>query len=121
LDAKIEKLDEDGGLHPTILTAGKTWTKRFKKGLLSDFSTATWGKAEQKAEKQRVYDLLDALTKSGVLSVEGASLHVVLAATHCFDKSVLNTLVQVFVFVLERNSFFVLTDVFVLKGQCESD
>ncbi len=54
----------------------------------------TMQKAEQKAEKQRVYDLLDALTKSGVLAVDGASLHVVLMATHQFDKSVLNTLVQ---------------------------
>ncbi len=94
LDSRFEALDEDGALHPTILTAGKVWNKRFKKGLLSDFSTTTLQKAEQKLEKQRVYDLLDALTKSGVLSIEGATLHVVLAATHCFDKSVLNTLVQ---------------------------
>ncbi len=94
LESRFQALDEDGALHPTILSAGKVWNKRFKKGLLSEFSTVSMAKAEQKLEKQRVYDLLDALTKSGVLSMEGASLHVVLAATHMFDKSVLNTLVQ---------------------------
>jgi hypothetical protein len=94
LDAKFEKLDEDSALRPTILSAGNMWKKRFKKGLLADFETATWEQQQQKLEKQRVYDLLDALTKSGVLSIEGASLHVVMAATHCFDKNLLNTLVQ---------------------------
>lgn len=68
--------------------------KRFKKGLLADFSTQTMQKQEQKLEKQRCYDLLDALTKSGCLSIEGATLHVIMAATHCFDKNLINTVVQ---------------------------
>ncbi len=45
-------------------------------------------------EKQACFDFLDALTKSGQLAVEGATLHVVMAATHCFEKNVINTLVQ---------------------------
>jgi len=45
-------------------------------------------------EKNKAFDLLDALTKSGGLSIEYASLHVIVAATHCFDKSVMNTLIK---------------------------
>jgi len=49
---------------------------------------------EQYYERSRAFDLLDALTKSGCLSIEMASLHVIMAATHFFDKSLLDTLVQ---------------------------
>ena len=38
---------------------------------------------------------MDALTRSGVMPVlTGASLHVILCATHCFEKTLMNTLVQ---------------------------
>mmetsp|Transcript_75669 Transcript_75669/g.215372 ORF Transcript_75669/g.215372 Transcript_75669/m.215372 type:complete len:100 (-) Transcript_75669:1048-1347(-) len=49
---------------------------------------------EQKAEKDKAMDLLDALTKSGAIPVENASLHIVMAATHGFDKTVVETVVQ---------------------------
>ena len=42
----------------------------------------------------QAFDLLDALTRSGVVSVDAAELHVVIAATHCFAKSVMQTVVQ---------------------------
>ena len=52
-------------------------------------------KAEQKDAKSKAFDLLDALTRSGVLPIlTGASLHVVLATTHCFDRSLMNTIVK---------------------------
>ena len=50
------------------------------------------GPEDQRLGKQRCYDLLDALTKGGGLSIESATLHVVVAATHVFDKNLLNTL-----------------------------
>ena len=41
---------------------------------------------------QKVTSLLRA--RSGSLAVEDASLHVVVAATHCFDKTLVDTLVE---------------------------
>ena len=47
-----------------------------------------------KIEKNRAYDLIDSLTNSGVLTLDGCSLHVMLCATHCFDKTLLNVIVR---------------------------
>lgn len=52
------------------------------------------GAAEQKAEKDAAFDLLDAVTMSGALPLSHATLHVVVAAIHCFDKTVTETVVQ---------------------------
>jgi len=38
--------------------------------------------------------LCDSLTRAGVLPIDSAELHVLLAATHCFDSSLINTVVQ---------------------------
>ena len=50
---------------------------------------------EQEKERNQAFDLLDALTRSGALSVDEASLHVVIATTHCFDNSIMDTIIQV--------------------------
>merc|ERR1712159_905759 len=65
-----------------------------QKALLESPITSSLGKDEQKKEKDAAFDLLDALTKSGAVPVEGASLHIVVAATHCFDKTITETVVQ---------------------------
>jgi len=52
------------------------------------------GAEEQRVNKNKAFDLLDALSKSGVLPIQQASLHVLLAATHCFDKTLMDTVVQ---------------------------
>lgn len=95
MDAKFEALDTDGALRPTIISPGDVWTKRAQKALLQakPVETQLTGDA-QKREKDATFDLLDALTKSGALQVDCASLHVVVAATHCFDKTVTETVVQ---------------------------
>ena len=52
--------------------------------------------------EQQCWDLLDALSKSGALSVEHAALHVVVASSHVFDRSVMDTLVKDNVNPIER-------------------
>jgi hypothetical protein len=94
LDRKLEALDEDGALRATILNPGDTWTRTAQKGLLSAPAESTLAAKEQKDEKNRAFDLLDALSKSGALPIEDASLHVVIAATHCFDQTLLATVIE---------------------------
>jgi len=38
--------------------------------------------------------LIDALSRSGGLVLESSDLHVIVAATHAFDKTLVNTVVQ---------------------------
>ena len=94
LDQKFEALDTDGALRATIINPGEPWTRTAQKGLLGAAKTARLSASEQTTEKHRAFDLLDALTKSGALPIDDASLHVVLAATHCFDKTLLDTVIQ---------------------------
>jgi hypothetical protein len=95
LDQKCQVLDEDNALRPTTISTGGAWCLKFQKGLLSKPETRTLHLEQQDEEKARAFDLLDALSRSGTLDIQAASLHVILAATHCFDKTLMNTIVQV--------------------------
>lgn len=94
MDERFERLDTDNQLRPTIISPEGSWTKRAQKALLASPTTSTLSADDQKKEKDAAFDLLDALTKSGVIPIDHASLHIVVAATHCFDKTVTETVVQ---------------------------
>jgi len=94
LDRKLDLLDEDSTLRPTILNLGKTWTREARESLLSEPEEAILGGKQQETERNKAFDLLDALSKSGALTIDDASLHVVIAATHSFDKTLLETVIQ---------------------------
>lgn len=94
LDQRFEKLETGGALRAAILTLQGDWQKKSQKALLAQPSTTSLGVDEQKQEKEAAFDLLDALTKSGALPLVNASLHVVVAAVHCFDKTVTETVIQ---------------------------
>lgn len=93
LDEMFERLDDDNALCTTTIKPGKIWTKKFNENLLADQSTTTLTTEQQKTEKNRAYDLLDAITRSGDLIIENANLHIVCAATHCFGESLMNTVI----------------------------
>jgi hypothetical protein len=94
VEAKMAELDEDNKLRPTIINTGSTWSKKFQKDLLSESKEETLYTKQQGDEKDKAFDLLDALSRSGCLAVDHASLHVVIASTHCFDKTLMATLIQ---------------------------
>jgi hypothetical protein len=94
LDEKFEELDVDAALRPTIINLGTTWTKKYYESLLAKQSTSVMSTAEQSTARDGAYDLLDALTRSGVLAFDAAELHVLIAATHCFDKNLIDTVIQ---------------------------
>jgi len=94
LDQNFEALDLDAALHSTIITAGLNWTKKYQKALLSPMTSVAMDTDKQKEERNTAFDLLDALSRSGVLDVNEAEFHVVLAATHCFDQTLMDTLIK---------------------------
>ena len=94
LDSTFEKLDDDNAMHPTIINVGSTWTKKYQKALLAEPASETLSKDKQESERNRAFDLLDALSRSGVLPIDEASLHVVIASTHTFDKTLMKTVIQ---------------------------
>merc|ERR1712176_796640 len=94
MDKSFEKMDVDSALRPTIISPSGAWTKQAQKALLASPTVSALNSNEQKKEKDAAFDLLDALTKSGALPIKHASLHIVVAATHCFDKTVTETVVQ---------------------------
>jgi hypothetical protein len=102
LEEMCAKYDPDSCVRSTIINPGSSWTKNSQAGLLGKPTYSTLLSEEQNKKKEAAFDLLDALTRSGALSIEHASLHVVIAATHCFDQSVMDTLVQKNVNPIER-------------------
>jgi hypothetical protein len=96
LDARYETADVAKAAHlrPTIISASTNWTKTSQAGLLSKPQTTTMSLDETKTAKRSAFDLLDCLSRSGALPMKHAELHVVIAATHCFDRTLLNTVVQ---------------------------
>jgi hypothetical protein len=114
LDRRFQELDEDSALRPTIITPGKVWTLRRQKSLLSKAEESTLRKEGQREERDRAFDLLDALSRSGSLPIDAASLHVVVAATHGFDKTLTQTVIQQSVNPIEkveRSSLIIATTV----------
>lgn len=94
MDEKFEKLDPDSSLRPTIITPGNAWRKTSQPKLLGEKKTEELGEDGQRRMKMEAFDLLDAITKSGALPLSHAILHIVVAATHCFDKTVTETVIQ---------------------------
>ena len=93
LDAKLLSLDKDSAVRPTRIDVGKVWTRRAQRALLAKPTSSTLGTDEQKQEKEKAFDLLDALSRSGDMPFDCAALHVILAVTHCFDASLMDTVV----------------------------
>lgn len=94
MDEQFEKLDPDSSLRPTIITPANAWRKTSQPKLLGEKKTEELGEDGQRRMKMEAFDLLDAITKSGALPLSHATLHIVVAATHCFDKTVTETVIQ---------------------------
>jgi hypothetical protein len=91
IDAKFEALDEDGAVRPTKVLLGEVWRKKFQKALLAKPTETSLGKDQLRTEKNKAFDLLDALSKSGALPLGNCQLHVLIVVTHCFDRTLMET------------------------------
>merc|ERR1719174_798732 len=96
LDAAYLRLDRDGTLRPTTIKVapGAAWTKTSVDSLLSSPVTSTMDATALGKERSAAFDLLDALSLSGEISVDCAELHVVVAATHRFARTLVDTVIM---------------------------
>lgn len=94
LDAKFDEFDEDSALHPTTMKVGDNWTRKSYKNLLCKASVETITKQGQEHEKNKAFELLDALSRSGSLPLLCTEIHAIVGATHCFDLNIMDTVIQ---------------------------
>lgn len=93
-DKKFLEFDPDSALRPTIIKPQNRWTLKSRKNLLTEAQTRELAKDDLKKERAKAFDLIDALTKSGELPFTDSSFHVVIASTHGFVKSLVDTIIQ---------------------------
>jgi hypothetical protein len=94
LDAKFDVHDVDSALRATIIKTDQDWKRLRQENLLTKAKESTLRPEQIKSEKDKAFDLLDALSRSGSLPIACAELHVVVAVTHCFEKDVMGTVIK---------------------------
>ena len=94
IEANFEALGQNDCVRPIIVKPGEVWSKESKPGLLSPMRTAVLTQKEQGKEKEGAFGLLDSLTRSGVLDLRGAEMHVFVGASHTFDKTLFDVVIE---------------------------
>lgn len=93
LDGAVEKSGVGSALRSTTIKTGDDWVRNRQENLLTGPKRQSLSAEEVKKERNKAFDLLDALSRSGSLPIAYNELHVVVAVTHCFDKDVMSTVV----------------------------
>ncbi|KAJ3185635.1 hypothetical protein HDU87_000259 [Geranomyces variabilis] len=86
--------DAASAVRPTIISLGDTWTRTRASSVLAQRVTEDLTAATRREEKNAAFDLLDALSRSGAEPLRFVHLHVVCAATHAFDETLLDTVLK---------------------------
>ena len=95
LDAAVEKADNTSALRSTIIKTGQEWVRNRQENILAAVKRNELSNDKDlKQEKDKAFDLLDALSRSGSLSIKSSELHVIVAVTHCFEKDIIGTIIQ---------------------------
>ncbi|KAL3793709.1 hypothetical protein ACHAW5_008056 [Stephanodiscus triporus] len=92
LDEAIEKCAQSTALRSTTIKTGN-WRRSRQENLLTNPKQMQLSKDDTKKERNKAFDLLDALSRSGCFPIAYSDLHVIVAVTHCFDKDVMSTVV----------------------------
>lgn len=94
LDKSIELYDKDGALRSTTINTSDRWTRNRQENLLTKPTTQILGLKDIKTEKEKAFDLLDALSRSGSLPIAYSELHVIICVTHRFENDVMGTVIR---------------------------
>jgi hypothetical protein len=120
LDCAIDKYAQSNALRTTTIKAG-TWSRNRQSNLLSNPKLMQLNVDDMKSEKNKAFDLLDALSRSGSLSIEYSELHVIVTVTHCFDKDIMSTVVCDNVNPIEKLELSTLLVASVIHGKSIKD
>ena len=93
LDGRYSVFDEDHAVRAALIKLGSEWTLT-SKNLLRKEDSKTLGTKQQAVQKNKAFDLLDALSRSGSLQMEHVDLHLVVASSHSFHQSMMDTIVR---------------------------
>lgn len=94
LNQVLEQYDEDNAVRTTTIKAGDHWTRKRQENVLTTLKESSLSEGDRKVEKNKAFDLLDAISRSGSLPLSSAELHVIMGVTHSFDESVMETVIQ---------------------------
>jgi hypothetical protein len=94
LDAKLEKYDLNGSLRSVILRPKDLWTLKRQDTLLSPAVSVDFGLSDIDEARKKAFDLLDAISRSGTLPIQSSELHVFVAVSHCFAKTIVETVIE---------------------------
>ena len=94
LENKLGAISNEIELAPTIIKIGDVWERRQSTLVGAKDVLQTLSTKDQKQESKRAMDLLDALSRSGAISLQNVSLHVLIPTTQCFGKALMSSLVQ---------------------------
>jgi hypothetical protein len=98
LDREFLRYDGGAALRPTIITPDDHgWVFRSYPSIMCKTpGEQSWSRysGDLTTAKAAAFDLLDALSRSGALTLQHASLHILVAATHHFTDTLLDTVVQ---------------------------
>jgi hypothetical protein len=95
LDAICDATGSVGAsIRPTLVRVGDDWTRSQASLLSQETVSQPFTASDQKRARDDAFHVLDTLSRSGLLTLTDAEMHVVLAATHNFERSLIDTVVQ---------------------------
>ena len=94
LDEKLEQHEKSGSLRSTIIKTDQNWERKRQDNMLVPMETSSMGQSDISSEKNKAFDLLMAISRSGTLPIDASELHVVVAVSHCFENDLMGTVIE---------------------------
>ena len=94
LNQVLEQYDEDKAVRTATIKVGDAWKRKRQENILTKLLESNLTEDDRRVEKNKAFDLLDAVSRSGSLPLLAAELHVIMGVTHSFEDSVMETVIQ---------------------------
>lgn len=94
LNKILEQYDKDSAVRTTTIKTGDVWKRKRQENILTKLHESELSDDDRRVEKNKAFDLLDAVSRSGSLPLLAAELHVIMGVTHSFEESVMETVIQ---------------------------